>query len=44
MTDKGRSFWTLTGSPTLLAHPSLQDLAAKLDMTPEQAVYRLCAS
>ncbi|WWC91550.1 uncharacterized protein L201_006496 [Kwoniella dendrophila CBS 6074] len=37
-----QSFWTLTGSPTLLQHPHLIDLASKYGLTPEQTVYKLC--
>lgn len=40
--DHSRSFWTLSGSPTLLRHPSLLGLAMKSSYTPEQAVYKLC--
>ncbi|PFH53694.1 hypothetical protein AMATHDRAFT_930 [Amanita thiersii Skay4041] len=35
-----QSFWTLTGSPTLLSNPVLLALAKALQCTPEQAVYR----
>jgi diketogulonate reductase-like aldo/keto reductase len=35
-----RSFWTLTGSPKLLKHPSLISLATTTGCTAEQAVYR----
>ena len=37
-----RSFWTLTGNPTLLSTPELLRLAERSGMTPEQAVYKLC--
>ncbi|WVF73172.1 hypothetical protein IAT40_007991 [Kwoniella sp. CBS 6097] len=37
-----QSFWTLTGSPSLLSHPALVDLASKYGLTPEQTVYKLC--
>ncbi|KIR33942.1 oxidoreductase [Cryptococcus deuterogattii MMRL2647] len=37
-----RSFWTLTGSPTLLKQPFLINLAAKYGLTPEQTIYKLC--
>ncbi|GFZ48552.1 hypothetical protein JCM24511_06300, partial [Saitozyma sp. JCM 24511] len=37
-----QSFWTLSGSPTLLRHPTLRALASKASMTPQQAVYKLC--
>ena len=36
-----RSFWTLTGSPSLLQHPVLQAFAQKKGMSPASAVYRL---
>jgi diketogulonate reductase-like aldo/keto reductase len=36
-----RSFWTLTGSPTLLADRSLRALAETAGCTPQQAVYRV---
>ncbi|KAL1409984.1 hypothetical protein Q8F55_003984 [Vanrija albida] len=36
-----QSFWTLTGSPSLLAHPLLRALAHRHKVTPEAAVYRL---
>ena len=36
-----RTFWTLSGSPSLLAHPTLLELAQKLSLTPAQTVYRL---
>lgn len=39
-----RSFWTLTGSPSLLKHPTLLDLAKELKCTPAQAVYKLAQS
>ena len=38
--DPARSFWTLTGSPTLLAHPALMALARTKHCTPAQALYR----
>ncbi|WWD03465.1 hypothetical protein V865_001517 [Kwoniella europaea PYCC6329] len=37
-----QSFWTLTGSPSLLQHPHLINLASKYGLTPEQTVYKLC--
>ncbi|KLT42284.1 Aldo/keto reductase, partial [Cutaneotrichosporon oleaginosum] len=37
-----QSFWTLTGSPSLLASAPLRALASRKGCTPEQAVYRLC--
>jgi len=39
-----QSFWTLTGSPSLLRHPSLQALAQKYECTPAQAVYAIAQS
>lgn len=36
-----RSFWTLTGSPHLLAHPVIALFAENKDCSPAQAVYRL---
>jgi diketogulonate reductase-like aldo/keto reductase len=36
-----RSFWTLTGSPSLLRHPTLVALSQSASCTPEQAVFRL---
>ncbi|KAH9944724.1 NADP-dependent oxidoreductase domain-containing protein [Amylocystis lapponica] len=36
-----QSFWTLSGSPRLLAHPSLQTIANAKNCTPEQALFRL---
>ncbi|PPR04370.1 hypothetical protein CVT26_004208 [Gymnopilus dilepis] len=37
-----QSFWTLTGSPTLLDHPALVEIAKKSKMTNAQAIYKLC--
>ncbi|OCF61110.1 oxidoreductase [Kwoniella mangroviensis CBS 10435] len=37
-----QSFWTLTGSPSLLQHPHLINLASGYGLTPEQTVYKLC--
>jgi len=37
----GRSFWTLTGSPTLSNSPSLEAFANKKALTKAQAMYRL---
>ncbi|WVW85982.1 hypothetical protein I302_108020 [Kwoniella bestiolae CBS 10118] len=37
-----QSFWTLTGSPSLLQHPHLISLASKYGLTPEQTIYKLC--
>lgn len=39
-----RSFWTLTGSPSLLRHPELQALARDKGCTPAQALYRFSQS
>ncbi|KAF9467390.1 NADP-dependent oxidoreductase domain-containing protein [Collybia nuda] len=36
-----QSFWTLSGSPMLLTHPSLVELAKAVRCTPAQAVFRL---
>ena len=36
-----RSFWTLTGSPSLLQHPALQTFAQAKGISSAQAVYRL---
>ncbi|EJT98294.1 Aldo/keto reductase [Dacryopinax primogenitus] len=41
---KYQSFWTLTGSPSLLRHPLLQDIALKHQCTPAQAVYAIAQS
>jgi diketogulonate reductase-like aldo/keto reductase len=38
-----QSFWTLSGNPTLLAHPTLKKLAEKYELTPEQALYKFCS-
>jgi hypothetical protein len=40
--DRCRSFWTLSGSPTLLRHPSVLSLAKQSSLTPEATVYKLC--
>ncbi|WVR07834.1 hypothetical protein IAU60_004877 [Kwoniella sp. DSM 27419] len=37
-----QSFWTLTGSPSLLGHPHLNGMADTYGLTPEQTVYKLC--
>ena len=37
----GRSFWTLSGSPSLLKHPSLRMIAQAKRCIPAQAVFRL---
>lgn len=36
-----QSFWTLTGSPSLLRHPSILKLTQEASCTPAQAVYRI---
>ncbi|EED81558.1 predicted protein [Postia placenta Mad-698-R] len=36
-----QSFWTLSGSPKLLAHQSLREIARTKSCTPPQAVFRL---
>ncbi|KAL4244320.1 NADP-dependent oxidoreductase domain superfamily protein [Abortiporus biennis] len=36
-----QSFWTLTGSPSLLKHPALLTLAARKRCTPAQLYFRL---
>ncbi|KAF5386151.1 hypothetical protein D9615_002598 [Tricholomella constricta] len=35
-----QSFWTLSGSPSLLTHPALLKVAAASACTPEQAVFK----
>ncbi|GMK54770.1 hypothetical protein CspeluHIS016_0113560 [Cutaneotrichosporon spelunceum] len=37
-----QAFWTLTGSPGLLASRPVRALAARQGCTPQQVVYRLC--
>ena len=39
-----RSFWTLTGSPNLLAHPELLAFAKRKGLTAAQVAYRLAQS
>ena len=39
-----RSFWTLTGSPNLLAHPELLAFAKRKGLTAAQVEYRLAQS
>ncbi|KZT10871.1 Aldo/keto reductase [Laetiporus sulphureus 93-53] len=39
-----QSFWTLSGSPTLLAHPCLRLIARERNCTPAQALFRLAQS
>lgn len=36
-----QSFWTLTGSPSLLAHPAVVKASTKLDVTPAQVIFKL---
>lgn len=36
-----RSFWTLSGSPTLLSNPALLSIASASRCTPEQALFKL---
>ncbi|RXK35721.1 hypothetical protein M231_07010 [Tremella mesenterica] len=36
-----QSFWTLTGSPTLIAHRRIYKIRRKYVCTPEQAIYKL---
>ena len=36
-----RSFWTLTGSPSLLSHPSFLSIAKANRLTPEQTLFKL---
>ncbi|KIJ68084.1 hypothetical protein HYDPIDRAFT_83290 [Hydnomerulius pinastri MD-312] len=36
-----QSFWTLSGSPSLLAHQSVVAIARKLDVTPPQVLFKL---
>lgn len=42
MAHYDRSFWTLTGSPSLLQHSALISLGEKHGLTPEQTLYKLC--
>jgi diketogulonate reductase-like aldo/keto reductase len=39
-----RSFWTLTGSPSLLAHPATAAIAKANNCSRYQAVYRVVQS
>lgn len=39
-----RSFWTLTGSPSLLSHPAVQQLAKASNLTTSQVVYKFAQS
>ncbi|KAF9241849.1 NADP-dependent oxidoreductase domain-containing protein [Melanogaster broomeanus] len=36
-----QSFWTLSGSPNLLAHQAVATMASRLDVTPAQVVFKL---
>ncbi|KAF9227161.1 Aldo/keto reductase [Gyrodon lividus] len=36
-----QAFWTLSGSPGLLAHPAVVALASELDVTPAQVIFKL---
>jgi diketogulonate reductase-like aldo/keto reductase len=36
-----RSFWTLSGSPTLLSHPGFLSIAKASGCTAEQALFKL---
>lgn len=38
---QSRSFWTLSGSPSLLAHPTFLAIAEANSLTPEQTLYKL---
>ena len=40
LTCAHRSFWSLTGSPTLLAHPAVLELAKASNLTVAQTVYK----
>ena len=37
----GRSFWTLSGSPTLLRHPSIRAISKAKGCTPAQALFKI---
>jgi len=37
-----QSFWTLTGSPSLVQQPIIAKLARERGMTPQQTIYKLC--
>ena len=39
-----RSFWTLTGSPSLLSHPAIAAIAKANDCSTPRAVYRFVQS
>lgn len=39
-----RSFWTLTGSPSLLNHPAILQLATASNLTAPQVVYKFAQS
>lgn len=36
-----RSFWTLSGSPSLLRHPAIQAISKAKGCTPAQALFRI---
>ncbi|KAF8134459.1 NADP-dependent oxidoreductase domain-containing protein [Boletus edulis] len=36
-----QSFWTLSGSTSLLTHPAVVTIAGRLDVTPAQVIYKL---
>jgi len=42
--DDNRSFWTLSGSPTLLSHPALLAVAKAANCAPAQAVFKFAQS
>lgn len=39
--DNRRSFWTLSGSTSLLTHPAVVTIAGWLDVTPAQVIFKL---
>lgn len=36
-----RSFWTLSGSTSLLTHPAVATISGRLDVTPAQVIFKL---
>lgn len=36
-----RSFWTLSGSTSLLTHPAVATIAGQMDVTPAQIIFKL---
>ncbi|KAN0091326.1 NADP-dependent oxidoreductase domain containing protein [Tylopilus felleus] len=36
-----QSFWTLSGSTTLLTHPAVVTIAGRMDVTPAQVIFKL---